>query len=228
MGEKEGAEPFVPDRLAMERETLRYLGYRGQAADASVAALVASCHDELEREAGERFLMREYPLTVTADGLIDGSCFRAKSRNLARNLRDCDRILVMAATLGAGVDRLLARYGKLNVTKAVVLQAASAARIEAYCNALCGRWRDEYEARGLYLRPRFSPGYGDFPLACQTELLGALEAGKRIGITLTDSLLMMPSKSVSAVIGVSRKKERCVTEGCEVCQKTDCMYRRES
>lgn len=77
-----------------------------------------------------------------------------------------------------------------------------------------------------YLRPRFSPGYGDFPLDCQQRLLDSLEAGKRIGIKLTDSLLMMPSKSVTAVMGVSKKPYRCDVKGCESCGKRDCLYRR--
>lgn len=61
---------------------------------------------------------------------------------------------------------------------------------------------------------------------CQPALLGTLEAGKRIGIKLTDSLLMMPSKSVTAVMGISKKPHRCDVRGCEACGKTDCAYRR--
>ena len=80
--------------------------------------------------------------------------------------------------------------------------------------------------KGLYLRPRFSPGYGDFSLSCQRAVLDALDAGKHLGIKLTDSFLMMPSKSVTAVIGVSQKPHRCDVKGCEACGKTDCLYRR--
>ena len=112
------------------------------------------------------------------------------------------------------------------MSRAVVMQAAAAAMIEEYCDQVCSALKEEYEARGEYLRPRFSPGYGDFPLECQPALLGALEAGKRIGIKLTDSLLMMPSKSVTAVMGISKKPHRCDVRGCEACGKTDCAYRR--
>ena len=84
------------------------------------------------------------------------------------------------------------------------MQAAAAAMVEAYCNELNAGWKKEYLENGLYLRPRFSPGYGDFPLSAQKQILDGLEAGKRIGITLTEGYLMMPSKSVTAVIGVSR------------------------
>lgn len=208
------------------KEVLRYLGYGSHPADEETGRLVETCIHELERTADVKVLMREFPLAVSSDGVIDGCCFQTESKNLLRNLGGCGQVLVMAVTLGAGVDRLLARYGKLFVAKAVVLQAAAAAMIEAYCNDFCSRWRQEYEEKGLYLRPRFSPGYGDFPLSCQQQILDGLEAGKRIGITLTDGGLMMPSKSVTAVIGVSPVKGFCHVEGCEACQKKDCAYRR--
>ena len=208
------------------QETIRYLGYGAHDPDETVLNLIEECGRELAEAAQCRSLMREFPLVLGAGGSIDGGCFRTVSRNLSRNLGGCGSVLVMAATLGSGVDRLLSRYGKLHVAKAVVMQAAAASMIEAYCNELCLEWKAQYEAKGLYLRPRFSPGYGDFPLACQREILDGLEASKRIGITLTDSLLMLPSKSVTAVIGVSGNREFCVVEGCEACGKTDCAYRR--
>ena len=145
---------------------------------------------------------------------------------MSRNLADCHKIIVFAATLGTGADHLIHKYSRLEMSRAVVMQAAAAAMIEEYCDQVCSGLKAEYEARGEYLRPRFSPGYGDFPLECQPALLGALEAGKRIGIKLTDSLLMMPSKSVTAVMGISKKPHRCDVRGCEACGKTDCAYRR--
>ena len=106
------------------------------------------------------------------------------------------------------------------------MQAAAAAMVEAYCNELNVGWKKEYLGRGLYLRPRFSPGYGDFPLSVQKGILDGLEAGKRIGITLTEGFLMMPSKSVTAVIGVSKTPSSCTVEGCEACEKKNCAFRR--
>ena len=208
------------------KEALRYLGLGNHEPDAGTEKLLEECIREAEGAAQFHHLIREYPLTIEADGTIDGGCFRVKSRNLQKNLSGCESVLVMAATAGAGVDRLLARYGKLSVAKAVVMQAAAAAMIEAYCNELNAAWKKEYLEKGLYLRPRFSPGYGDFPLSAQKQVLDGLEAGKRIGITLTEGYLMMPSKSVTAVIGVSRTPASCTIEGCEACGKKDCAFRR--
>lgn len=208
------------------KEVLRYLGYHGQNADAATVELIESCEKELMDAAMFRFLMREYPLKLGENGMVDVVCFQTVSRNLSRNLTGCEKILLMAATLGTEVDRLLARYGKYQVSRAVVLQAAATALIEDCCDRLCARWKEDYEAQGLYLRPRFSPGYGDFSITCQEPVLNALEAGKRIGITLTDSCLMLPSKSVTAVIGLGRQPLFCELKGCELCSRNDCAYRR--
>lgn len=208
------------------KEIYRYLGYRGQEADSMTKLLVESCVDELMTTAEPKVVVREYPIAAAEDGLIDFGSFRVKSRTLAKNLGGCTQVLLIAVTLGLGVDRLLVKYGKLQVSRAVVLQAAAAAMIEAYCNDLCHKWRKTYAEKGLYLRPRYSPGYGDFPLEYQPVILNELDAAKQIGIMLTDGGLMVPTKSVTAVIGLSRVKEICHVEGCESCGNEKCPYRR--
>lgn len=210
-----------------KREVLRYLGYGNREADPETEKLIDSCCQELLEAARPRFLMGEYPLDVSEQGMVDCACFQTVSRNLAGNLSGCDRVLIMAATLGSEVDRLLTRYGKYQVSRAVTLQAAATAMIESFCDGLCCQWKAEYEPQGYYLRPRFSPGYGDFSIICQVPILDTLETGKRVGITLTDSFLMLPSKSVTAVIGLGRRPFACQTKGCGSCQKQDCAYRRD-
>ena len=87
--------------------------------------------------------------------------------------------------------------------------------------------RNEHTAEGLYLRPRFSPGYGDLPLTLQKDIIRILNTPKTIGVSLTDACLMVPSKSVTALIGVSGNESRCVMAGCEECSsRNTCVYRR--
>lgn len=209
-------------------ETIRYLGYGRHQADEQTLELVRSCWEELEGAAVKRSCFREYPLRCLDGGKLDLGCFRASSRDLSKNLRDCQAVILFAATLGVQADSLIRKYTRLQMSRAVVLQAAAAAMLEDYCDQVNGEIRQEYGKKGLYLRPRFSPGYGDFSLECQPALLGALEAAKRIGITLTDAFLMAPSKSVTAVIGVSHVERACTIKGCEACPKRDCVYRRVS
>ncbi len=209
-----------------EAEILRYLGYRGQVIDDDLKGLIGECELELDEAATPRCIWREYPLRTDGDEL-DMGVLKTRSLALARNLKDCRGVVLFAATLGSGVDVLLNRYSRLKVSRCVILQAAASAMLETYCDEQNEALKREYEAKGLYLRPRFSPGYGDFSLECQRGISEALQLSKRIGITLTDSLLMVPSKSVTAVIGVSDIPAGCVTKGCEACEKKDCAYRRD-
>ena len=145
------------------RETFRYLGYHGQEPDEAAKNLAVICWKELEQAATPRSFYREYPLEFTGETGIVTPVFETQSANLRKNLKDCEKLLVFAATLGAGVDHLIQRYTKIQMSKAVILQAAAAAMLEDYCDEVNEQIRRDYESRGLYLRPRFSPGYGDFP-----------------------------------------------------------------
>ena len=209
-----------------DRELLRYLGCKnGTVPDENTKVLIDQCKQELEQAASPRVTWREYPLSIQ-DHVIDMSCFQTRSNSLERNLKDCEQILLFAATLGSQVEVLLHRYNMIQMSKAVVMQAASVAMLETFCDEENQKLKEAYQEKGWYLRPRFSPGYGDFPLECQRQIAPALELSKRIGVTLTDSLLMAPSKSVTAVIGLSRLPRNCTVQGCEVCAKRDCAYRR--
>ncbi len=208
------------------KEILRYLGYGRHEAKEQVLVLIEACVRELERAAVPKSIYKEYPLSFYGEEGIDCCAFQTCSKALKKNLKDCQSVLLFGATLGTGVDLLLHRYNRLQMSKAVVLQAAADAMLEDYCDQMNEELEKKYEEKGLYLRPRFSPGYGDFSLECQPALLGCLEAGKRIGITLTDSLLMAPSKSVTAVIGISRIPGTCGMRSCQDCEKRDCAYRR--
>ena len=209
-----------------DRELLRYLGCKnGTVPDENTKVLIDQCKQELEQAASPRVTWREYPLSIQ-DHVIDMTCFQTRSKSLERNLKDCEQILLFAATLGSQVDVLLHRYNMIQMSKAVVMQAASVAMLETFCDEENQKLQEAYQEKGWYLRPRFSPGYGDFSLECQRQIAPALELNKRIGVTLTDSLLMAPSKSVTAVIGVSRLPRNCTVQGCEACAKRDCAYRR--
>ena len=214
---------------ADRKEILRYLGYGKSEADETIKKLIEDCILEVERNASPKVVTRVFPFKVLFEGekeLLDFQVFRTESKNLTTNLKDCEQVIFFAATLGLGIDQLIRKYSKFEMSRVVVIQAVATTLLEEYCDEQCNILSEEWEEKGFYTRPRFSPGYGDFSLECQKALLGALEAEKRIGIHLTESLLMTPSKSVSAVIGLSRKPHRCDVKGCEVCEKTDCVYRR--
>ena len=149
-----------------------------------------------------------------------------ESQNLATNLKGCERAVLLAATIGRAADFMIKKYSVTNMAKAAIVQAAGAACIESYVNEVEDAIREDARNRSLFLRPRFSPGYGDFALEYQKDIFHMLECQKRIGVTLTEGNLMMPSKSVSAIIGLTTKeRESCQMEKCSLCEKTDCEFR---
>lgn len=128
--------------------------------------------------------------------------FSVRSEQLAKNLQGCNKVLLLAATAGVGIDRLIGKYGRIAPSKALMFQAIGAELVEAVCDA----FSKEYEAEhNCSLRPRFSPGYGDLPLETQKDIFAVLECAKKIGLTLNDSLLMSPSKSVTAFVGIGEE-----------------------
>ena len=149
-----------------------------------------------------------------------------RSENLSRNLKGCGRVYLMAATLGVAADRLIARASAVRMSDAVLYQAAAAAMIETCCDEVNDAIRQEAERDGLYCRPRFSPGYGDFDISHQRDLSRLLDTPRKIGLTVTESCLLAPIKSVTAVIGLSHTPQPCHRRGCEECGKTDCAFRR--
>lgn len=207
------------------KETLRYLGYRGQEIEAQTARLLDDVADELEKKSMPKSIYREYTCEVDGHRVKLGE-FEIESRNLATNLKGCRRAVLLAATIGRAADFMIKKYSVSNMAKAAIVQAAGAACIESYVDEVEEAIRKEAVMRGLYLRPRFSPGYGDFALEYQKDIFGMLECNKRIGVTLTEGNLMMPTKSVTAVIGLTTKeRESCQMEKCSLCAKTDCEFR---
>ena len=208
------------------REAVRYLGYGKNAADERTLALIENAFAGLDTAAAPKSVCRIFDLEMRADGCIVIGNMEIRRRSLSRNLKDCKKAVLFGATLGEGVDRLIRRESLADMAKAVVLQACAAALLEEYCDSEQEKIARELEPEGLYLRPRFSPGYGDLDIHYQKPLMRMLDCAKKIGLTMTDSYMMTPTKSVTAVIGASPLKERCPVAGCEACGKKDCEYRR--
>lgn len=207
------------------REIARYLGYRREQPDPSVSGLIEDCIGELTRECSPKSVHQIFPLQTDGSAHIRIGTMDFISEQLARNLRACDQVILFAATLGSAADTAVRRASLRDMSRSVVMQAAAAAMIEAYCNDVQDEIRGEMLSRGLYLRPRFSPGYGDCPLSLQKDITRMLDTSRRIGLTLTEDHLLVPMKSVTAFIGLSSSELSCHKQGCEICTKTDCAFR---
>ena len=211
-----------------QKEIERYLGYRGiHASDPEITRMIEVCKEELLQEITPSSVYQSFPIIWNENGFCSFASILVDSRSLMRNLAGCTEVVMLAVTLGPGPDRLIRRAEVRNMLKACIYQAAGAAAVEAWCDEVNEKIRKEAEKRGLYARPRFSPGYGDFPLEVQRDFERILMMRKKTGIALTDSLLMTPTKSVTAVIGLSPEKKACHKAGCEECAMSQtCEYSR--
>lgn len=198
------------------REALRYLGAGRREPDFRMQRMLDDCEEEIRRVAQPRFLFREVPLPD--EKLVQGY-------DLERHLQGCRTAILFCATLGADIDRLLRIAQVSDMARAVVLDSMASVAIEQAC-----RQADELIAQrftGRYLTFRFSPGYGDYPISMQKTILSRLDAPRKIGLTATDNYLLVPAKSVTAVVGVSNEPIEQRKRGCAVCNlRHRCAYRR--
>lgn len=208
------------------REVCRYLGVRGAQPDEALAVLIDRAIRRVIEAATPRVVTRIMDVQVQ-QMLVRLGALTWDSADLSKHLTGCDKVILFAATLGGGVDRLLQRDTLIAPSLAVTEQAAAAALMEAYADDCCRELSQSLERQNRYLRPRYSPGYGDFSLEAQPLLLELLNANKRIGLTATSAHMLTPTKSVTAVIGMSDHQRGCYTGGCTMCSKCDCLFRKE-
>ena len=211
-----------------KKEILRYAGCINQSKVEleQIESLLGECIEEILPRLSYKVCYEELPISIT-DEVCDFGCMQITSKDLAKNLYGCEKVFLFAATIGVEIDRLIAKYGHLSQVKAVLLQAIGAERIESLCDAFCNELQTQMDKEGLSLRPRFSPGYGDLSLDVQKDIFQILNCSKYIGLTLNESLLMSPSKSVTAFVGVGQE---CTTvkRGCVNCDKQNCAYRKDT
>ena len=179
-----------------KKELLRYADCKDLSPE--IEALLNECIEEAIQTLSYKVCYCILPINISGN-TIDFGAFKVNSEKLTINLKDCEKAVLFGATLGTDIDRIIMKYGKLSPTKALFFQAIGATMIEALCDEFC---KDIKAEVNVNLKPRFSPGYGDLDLSCQKSIFKLLNCSKNIGLTLNDSLLMSPTKSVTAFVGI--------------------------
>lgn len=203
-----------------KNEILRYLRSKDMK-NPQIEDLIEEVIDEIKRIAKPKYTYKFFEIEKTDSIHILNTKIHIKSSSLRNHLRDSHSIAVMAATLGIEVDRSIKINEKINLTKSLIMDAAATAYIEEICDIAQEEVRKESK---LNLTSRFSPGYGDLKLEEQKNLIPLINAEK-IGLTLTESLIMIPRKSVTAIIGLCDFKPKAEIK-CENCNKKEsCDYK---
>ncbi len=205
---------YVPDKSLLSpvqadySETARYLGYRKTSLpDEQISSLIDECIRELFNVISPQAVYDFFDLETAFPHSVRFADVEIISVDLARNLHGCKKVALLAATIGPQVDAVIRRCQTLNPAKASVMQAAGAMYIEKFVDlvndeikkAVCDSV-DFSDGKSVVCKPRFSPGFGDVSLEVQKDFFRLLPCA-RIGLTLMDSLIMSPEKSVTAFVG---------------------------
>ncbi len=192
---------FSPDM----KETARYLGYsRFVSPDQDVSKLLEKAASEMAEVMKAQAVFEVFDLTMTSlpsTTEISFADVTLQSRDLGNNLKDCKKVALLAATLGPQVDALIRRHSTVNPVYASILQATGAMFIEEVVDLVNDEIKKIAVSQGLKTKPRYSPGFGDVPLEVQKDFFRLLPC-TRIGLTLMDTLIMAPEKSVTAFVGL--------------------------
>lgn len=180
------------------KEILRYAGSK------EIESTARECLAEAEGKLSYKVCYAIVNVSVK-DEDVDMDFAKVHSKDLAKNLNGCDSAVIFAATIGTGIDRLITKYSRISPSRALCFQAIGSERVESLCDAFEDEIKKELSKGEMFFKLRFSPGYGDLSLEVQKEIFSLLDCPRKIGISLGDSLLMTPSKSVTAIIGFGRK-----------------------
>ena len=204
------------------RQVLLYLGYRGIGLTEQLEGDIADCTRRMLEIARPRCVWRIFPWDPEAP--LAGTDFTPAGQDIRDLLRESRQVILFAATLGVEAERLIRVTERRDMGRALILDCCGSAAIENVCDNLCRDLANQYG----FTTNRFSPGYGDFPFAQQPEFCRVLNVERTIGVTLTPGGLMVPQKSVTALLGVADRPQPRRNPGCGGCARFDtCNLRKE-
>lgn len=200
-------------------EILKNLQYRGSEIPQDIDNLISQAIEELKKTAKPKYKHMEMEKDFEGwQNILIG-------KDVADLLDSSERIILMAVTLGNEIEMLIRRYSYSNLVYSVILDATAGAGVESLANDINIELEKIYKP--YYLTDRFSPGYGDLPISVQNNFLKLINAEKDLGIKTSESGIMIPRKSITAIIGISEKPQSHRKAGCENCRLyLDCEFVR--
>lgn len=218
-----------------KKEILRYLGYRRkQELTPEMDQQILQLMEEVKRVADPRYTFLIFPCQPDESEKniqVIGTDLVLEGKAIYNHMKYAKKVALLAATLGIEVERQIRKYELTEMSKALILDVCCVEYIEKICDLAECAIEQEVADEQLILNRRFSPGYGDLPIETQAKFLAVTDAAKRVGINLTESFLMIPRKSVTAIIGlfddetVARPRRKRLA--CNDCSMNKiCEYRR--
>lgn len=213
-----------------KNEVLRYLGHKNQDIDDELNDLIDLCIKEIKETAKPLYTYKIFDVEKIEDGIsVIGTNLLLRGNDIFNHLKDAKQCVIMAATLGISVDNKIRITERINMTKSVILDSCATELIEKVCDKAEGEIIDLAKSKGFKTNFRYGPGYGDLPIDIQGDVISILNANKSIGLTTTNSSILIPRKSVTAIIGfLDEDAEVSKKRNCATCNlRETCNFRRE-
>lgn len=218
------------DSISIDREeVLRYLEYKGQDIDNNLVEIIEECRNIAKDRINPRYTFRVYSIKQKYKGIIEleGTNLILESNDLYEILKDCNECILMAATLGINIEKDIKKYSCTELTKGIIIDSCATTAIEEVCDRVQNEIENNILKNGQYLTFRYSPGYGDLSIEKNIEILNILNGQKEIGLTITNSGIMIPRKLVIAIIGITDKKVEQDKTSCSTCKnKSKCKFKK--
>ena len=228
-----GSQENIISNVSLDKlEVLRYLGHNGQEIDSDLNLRINECIKETKNEIDTKYVYQIYDIKKDLNlntVQFENTNLILKSKDISELLRDCDKCVLMCATLGFNIEKNIRRYSYNNLTKGIIIDACATTSIEEVCDLVQDSILDKIAKEEKSLTMRYSPGYGDLDISANRDILNVLDAHRKIGVTVTNTGIMIPRKSVVALIGITNKKIGKVKRTCENCSnRFNCEYRRKA
>lgn len=212
-----------------KNEVLRYLGYKNGVIDTNINLLIDECINEVKEISNCKYTYKIFDVEKSEEQVrLLESNLVFKGKDILEHLKESSMCAVMAVTLGSNMDTKIRYYEKVSMTRALILDACASVCVEWVCDEAEKEIRKEARSKTLDITYRYSPGYGDFLIDIQPKIISALDTQKNIGLTVTENNILIPRKSVSAVIGFQHKNIKAQHSECKKCNNfIECQYRKE-
>ncbi len=211
-----------------EKEVYRHLGFGDAVPSKTDVAGIKDAILRLQESVRARFAYARFSLFENENGELAMKGVSLGFPAIQRHLVGCNECILMGVSLGKQTDMLLRSVQVLDMAKAVLIDAAASVLIEQYADYIEENLRKDVQKEALFLTGRFSPGYGDFPLSVQKDILWLISAEKQIGMGQTKDGMLIPAKSITAVLGISKTDKKGYLAACDECSmKEKCQRRKE-
>ena len=212
-----------------KKEVLRYLGHKNQEINGNIDRLIDETIEEAKELIAPKKDVARYRITIKDTGVyLDNTNLVLTGEDIKNHLKYSKDIYIMAVTLGSVIEKKIAYYEKIDLTKAIILDSCATTAVEEFCGYIEEDIKKIAENENMGITFRYSPGYGDLPIDIQKDFLDTLNATKVIGLTVSRHNLLMPRKSVTAIIGLIPKDKELNKRTCEVCSNYEnCKFRKE-